>query len=105
MVELFVLKVKSVKSGKGGYMSRKTRKGEDGIVIEFVPDIINTDKAADIFNIVGYYTRGSAEQTAQLILDKTEERYPNAIIEVDVTTHQITLAESRQFSQMSWTYK
>jgi len=105
MVELFVIKVKSVKSGKGGYMTRQTRKGEDGIIIEFIPNIISDDKAADVLNLIGYYTRGSAEQTAQLIIDKTEERYPNAIIEVDVQAHQISLSESRQFSQLSWTYK
>jgi len=105
MVELFVIKVKSVKSGKGGYMTRQTRKGEDGIIIEFIPDIIDNDKAVDVLNVIGYYTRGSAEQTAQLIIDKAEERYPNAILEVDVVTHNITLAESQQFSQMSWSYK
>lgn len=105
MVELFVIKVKSVKSGKGGYLSRQTRKGDDGIIIEFIPNIIDSDVVADVLNVVGYYTRGSAEKTAQLILDKAEERYPNAVLEADVVTHQISLSESQKISQMVWSYK
>jgi len=104
MVELFVIKVKSVKSGKGGYLSRKTRKGDNGIIVEFIPDIIANDKDANILNVIGYYTRGSAEITAQLISDKTLERYPSAVMEIDVVSRQITLAESRNISQLFWKY-
>lgn len=105
MVEVFMIHIESVKNGNNGWVSQKTRKSDKGIKIEIISEIQPHNKEADMSTVVAYYTRGSAEQTKQLIVDEIEFRYPDAIINIEVKTKQITLAESQMVSQNAWTYK
>jgi hypothetical protein len=105
MVEVFLLHVKATDSGKEGFLSQKTRKTDEGIKVEFVPQLVENNPKADICSVVAYYTRRPAEQTKDLVADEVEARYPSIGFEIEVVTKQISLQESQKMANCTWTYK
>lgn len=105
MVEVFLIYVESIKSGNKGWVSQKTRNTDKGIKIEIVSEIQPHNPEADMSTVVAYYTRVSAENTKQLIVDEIELKYPGALINIDVQPRQINLKESQKVSQNPWIYQ
>ena len=105
MVEVFVIYVESVEKGNAGFLSKNTCKKEDGIHVEFLREIQDENPKADIVQAVAYFTRGSAIQTKDLIYSEIMAKHPDATVNIDVQSRQISLADSRRLNQSSWSYK
>lgn len=105
MVEIFVIHLESVEKGNKGYLSRNTEKRDDGIHVEFIDEIDESNPKSDICIAVAYFTRSSAIKTKDLVLSEIVNKHPNATINIEVISKQISLADSRRLNQCSWTYK
>ena len=105
MVEVFVIHIESVEKGKAGFLSRNTRKTDDGIRVEFLREIQPENPKADICQVVAYFTRGSAIKTKDMIVGEIANKHPDATVNAEVRPMQITLADSRRLGQSSWVYK
>ncbi len=104
MVEVFVIYVESTNTGNKGFLSRQTAKEEDGIRVEYLREIQESNPKADITAAVAYFTRGSAEKTKDLIQSEIILKHPNADVIIEVQPKQISLSESRKLNNCSWTY-
>ena len=105
MVEVFVIYIESVETGNQGYLSVQTGKTDDGIRVEFLREIQDTNPKADITNAVAYFTRGSAIKTKDMILGEILNKHPNATVNSEVQSKQISLADSRRMNNNTWIYK
>lgn len=105
MVEVFVLHIESVKYGTQGFLSKKTSKTTDGIHVEYLSEIQEGNPKADITNAVAYFTRGSAEKTKDLIRNEIVNKAEEGVVNIEVQSKQISLADSRAMSMNPWTYK
>ena len=105
MVEVFIIHIESVEKGKAGFLSRNTKKTDDGIHVEFLKEIQPENPKADICQAVAYFTRGSAIKTKDMILCEIANKHPNATVIAEVRPMQVSLADSRKLNQGSWVYK
>jgi hypothetical protein len=105
MVEVFVIYIESVKYGTKGFLSKQTCKSTDGIHVEFLSEIQEGNPKADITNAVAYFTRGSAEKTKDLIRSEIVNKAEEGVVNIEVQSKQISLAESRAMNMNPWTYK
>jgi len=105
MVEVFVIYLESVETGNKGFLSIHTGKSDDGIRVEFLREIQETNPKADITNAVAYFTRGSALKTKDMVLGEILNKHPNATVNIEVQSKQISLADSRRMNNNTWVYK
>ena len=105
MVEVFVIHIESVDTGNKGFLSKKTRKADEGIHVEYLREIQDENPKADICEAVAFFTRGSAINTKDLVYNEIMNKHPNATVNIEVQSRQISLADSRRLNQSSWSYK
>jgi hypothetical protein len=106
MVEVFVIYIESVETGNKGFLSRQTGKESDGSIrVEFLREIQDTNPKADICMAVAYFTRGSAIKAKDLVLSEIINKHPDATVNAEVQSKQISLADSRRMNNATWVYK
>ena len=105
MVEVFVIYVESVETGNAGFLSKNTCKTDEGIRVEFLREIQDENPKADICQAVAYFTRWSAIQTKDLVYNEIKNKHPDATVNIEVQSKQISIADSRRLNQSAWTYK